>query len=65
MYICICNAVTDRDIRQCAQLGACSLRDLRNELGVASNCGKCKQAAKAILRETRSDSSAGAGLQPA
>ena len=65
MYICICNAVTEREIRQCARLGACSLRDLRNELGVANTCGKCKHAAKAILRETRSDSSAGTGLQPA
>ena len=65
MYICICNAVTEREIRQCARLGACSLRDLRNELGAANTSGKCKHAAKAILRETRSDSSAGTGLQPA
>ena len=65
MYICICNAVTDREIRQCAQLGACSLRELRDELGVANGCGKCKHAAKAILREARSPDGAGAGLQPA
>jgi bacterioferritin-associated ferredoxin len=65
MYICICNAVTDRDIRRCAERGACSLRDLRDELGVASNCGKCKQAAKAVLREARSEGSTLAAAQPA
>lgn len=51
MYICICNAVTDTEIRQCAELGATSLTDLRNGLGVASNCGKCACTAAEILRE--------------
>jgi bacterioferritin-associated ferredoxin len=64
MYICICNAVTDRDIRRCAERGACSLRELRDELGVATNCGKCTQAAKAVLREVRSQN-AGVAAQPA
>lgn len=49
MYICICKAVTDREIRQCADLGACSLNDLRDCLGVASNCGQCAQAATEVL----------------
>jgi bacterioferritin-associated ferredoxin len=39
------------------------LRDLRDELGVASNCGKCKQAAKAVLREARAQDAGAA--QPA
>lgn len=49
MYVCICNAVTDREIRQCAELGACSLSELESCLGVGSNCGKCRQAAEQIL----------------
>jgi bacterioferritin-associated ferredoxin len=65
MYICICNAVTEREIRQCAQLGACSVGELRESLGVASNCGKCKQAAKQILREERAAGGASSGMQPA
>ena len=52
MYICICNAVTEREVGGCARLG-CSLGDLRERLGVATNCGKCKQAVKQILREER------------
>jgi len=51
MYICICNSVTDKEIRQAVKLGATSLKDLREGLGVASNCGKCASCAKAVLRE--------------
>ena len=51
MYVCICNAVTDREIRQAVKLGAASMCDLREGLGVGSNCGKCTSCAKGILRE--------------
>jgi len=51
MYVCICKAVTDRQIRQAVELGATSLADLKESLGVATGCGKCAQFARAILRE--------------
>ena len=54
MYICICNAVTERDIERCARGRAnCSLEDLQQELGVAAGCGCCRDAAKAALAERR------------
>jgi bacterioferritin-associated ferredoxin len=65
MYLCVCKAVTEQEIRQCAQLGACSLNDLREGLGVASNCGKCKAAAVKILREERGSGAKLSRLQPA
>ena len=65
MYICVCNAVTEREIRRCAQLGACSLNHLREGLGVASNCGKCKAAAVEILREECGSGTEFSRLQPA
>ena len=40
MYICLCNAITERDIRACAEDGACTLRDLECCLGVGTCCGK-------------------------
>lgn len=64
MYICVCNAVTERDIRHCAKLG-CSLEDLRDQLGVGTGCGKCTQATKAILREECSCNSESPWLQVA
>ncbi|MCB5185054.1 (2Fe-2S)-binding protein [Methylobacillus gramineus] len=51
MYVCVCRAVTDRQIFQAARAGASSLKDLRRELGVASECGQCASCAKQCLRE--------------
>lgn len=55
MYICICKAVTDREIRQAAELGANSLGELQECLGVATCCGKCVQETCRILREQNQD----------
>lgn len=49
MYVCVCKAVTDSRIREAVQGGACTLRDLRNELGVGSGCGKCVPQAYEVL----------------
>ena len=51
MYICICNGITDRAIRECARGGSCSLSDLECSLGVGSGCGRCREAAVEILQE--------------
>lgn len=51
MYVCICNGVTDKQIIKQAQLGATSLRDLQDSLGVATSCGKCSKLACSILAE--------------
>ena len=53
MYVCICNAITDKQIRQAADAGVRNLWQLQAELGVASNCGACKEQASEILRENR------------
>ncbi len=51
VYICICNAITDKQVRAAAENGASNLWHLQNELGLGSNCGSCKHAAMEILRE--------------
>jgi bacterioferritin-associated ferredoxin len=55
MYVCICNAITERDVRECARRGCCSLDELSVELGVGTNCGRCRLVAKEILDEARSE----------
>jgi len=50
MYVCICNAVTDKAIRAAVAEGARSIRDLNRELDVGGQCGKCTCVARAILR---------------
>ena len=53
MYICICKAVTDKQIRRAAAKGVDNLYELRESLGVAAGCGSCAGAAEAILRESQ------------
>lgn len=51
MYVCICGAVTDRQIRQAARDGVFTFQQLRQELPVARCCGRCKPLARKILAE--------------
>ena len=59
MYVCICNPVTDSQVRACASRGACTLTELQAELGVALQCGQCASVALAIVEEVTSESTAG------
>ena len=49
MYVCVCNAVTDRDIRDAAQQGVHTLEALGERLKVATCCGSCADCALAVL----------------
>lgn len=55
MYVCLCKGITDTQIRAAIQDGASSVRDLRNTLGVASQCGKCGILTRDIVRESLND----------
>ncbi len=49
MYVCICLAVTDRQIHQAMDSGACTRKQLIECLGVGRVCGKCNDEVKALL----------------
>lgn len=52
MYVCLCRNVTDKDIRHLVRTeGVTSMRDLREQLGVSTQCGKCARCAKEVLQE--------------
>jgi len=53
MYVCVCRAVTERQIRDAVRGGARTLKDLRRELGVSSECGQCAASARQSLSEAR------------
>lgn len=55
MYVCLCQGVTDGQIREAIYEGCCSYRDVRESLGVATQCGKCACLAKQVVRETLSE----------
>ena len=52
MYVCICNAVTDGEIRNAVVDGARSLADVKATLGVASCCGRCADYTGQLVEET-------------
>ncbi len=51
MYVCICNAITDKEIRAAADQGAGALDDLSSTLGVATCCRRCADCAKCVLND--------------
>ncbi len=53
MYICICNAITERQVRELVRAGAASLEELTSALGVGAGCGRCRDCATHLLRETQ------------
>ena len=56
MYVCLCHNVTDTDIRHLVRTeGVTSMRDLREQLGVSTQCGKCARCAKEVLHEAVSE----------
>ncbi|TLX55927.1 (2Fe-2S)-binding protein [Stutzerimonas nosocomialis] len=54
MYVCLCQGVTDRQIREAIYEGCCSYKEVRAATGVASQCGKCACVAKEVVRSTLS-----------
>ncbi len=58
MFICLCKGITDHQIRQLVQDGAESLRDVRNALGVMTQCGRCACETRALVRETLQEKAA-------
>jgi len=53
MYVCICNGITDRAVREAAQAGARDLTDLSAMTGCATSCGSCGELAMQLLREAQ------------
>ena len=49
MIVCVCNNISDRGIRQAADLGLSSVAELRTELGLGTCCGKCVSCARNVL----------------
>ena len=51
MYVCICQQITDTQIREFCQGRSVSMSEVRAELGLASDCGRCGKFAKQIMAE--------------
>ena len=49
MYVCVCKAVTDTQIKKAIDQGVCTRKQLFECLGVGKDCGKCNKHVKALL----------------
>jgi bacterioferritin-associated ferredoxin len=62
MYVCVCHAVTEDDIRQHATAGICSAKELRAACGMRPGCGQCVLRICALLGASQADSRAVVGV---
>ena len=51
MYVCICNGVTEHDIRQAAEAGCRGVAELTMRTGAGATCGSCLDLAAQLLDE--------------
>jgi bacterioferritin-associated ferredoxin len=51
MYVCICHAVTERQIQDAARLGVACFDELSQRTGCGAGCGCCRELAEQVLQE--------------
>ena len=51
MYVCLCNAITDRDARFEAEREGSTVASIYRGLGKRPQCGKCAPLMRQLLRE--------------
>jgi bacterioferritin-associated ferredoxin len=53
MYVCVCYAVTEDDVRGCMASGTCSPREVKAACGMKPGCGSCTKRLYALMSECR------------
>lgn len=56
MYVCVCNAVTEREVYKAINAGATTVKALNRQFGIGSQCGQCVSCAKECLAKKREQS---------
>ena len=60
MFVCLCNGLTDRDVRDSAEAG-CSVAMVYRSLGCQPQCGKCVPVVRDMLRQSAAPAQIHAG----
>ncbi len=50
MYVCVCNAVTDSNIRNAVDDGVSDMKQLRQKTDCGVTCGSCNDMAVKVLQ---------------
>ena len=51
MYVCICKQVTEARLREEIHRGTITVSQLRRELGVTRQCGKCEDCVQTCINK--------------
>jgi bacterioferritin-associated ferredoxin len=49
VYVCLCNALTDRHVRDAAHAGASRPSEVYAACGCAAQCGTCSRTVRQVL----------------
>ena len=64
MYVCVCNAVTERDIHDAVENGVQNMTQLSRTTGCSNTCGCCREVAADVLAEAMAEKRAFHSLLP-
>ncbi|MCE2462021.1 MAG: (2Fe-2S)-binding protein [Pseudomonadales bacterium] len=56
MYVCLCQAVKDSEVRQAVASGIENVDELGEVLGVGTGCGSCRDFAQTLIDEALDES---------
>jgi bacterioferritin-associated ferredoxin len=59
MYVCLCNALTDRDLHLYTAGGNCSVSMVYRACGCQPQCGKCVPFVRQMLRQGAESATSG------
>src|SRR5262245_25266129 len=51
VYVCLCRAVTDKDIKRAVDAGHRDVVQVREQTGMGTGCGRCREFGAALVRE--------------
>jgi len=52
MYVCVCKAVSDKDIKDAIHGGAEDWSSIQSRLGAGTGCGVCQEFTQQLINET-------------
>lgn len=52
MYVCICKAISDQDIKSAVIDGADDIEKVAEQLGAGTGCGTCREFAQEVIDQT-------------
>lgn len=58
MYVCLCQAVKEADVRQAVASGVDNVEQLAEHLGVGTGCGACRDFAQELIEECAEEANA-------